>query len=98
MLAATLQLCSSAALQQLYSWIDIFFLAEANMAELDGGGTVVAELDRDGAMVAPSKPSKSIGLSRSTGMGEGKFAIRDSMLSCCRWYSWWSLASDCWQL
>ena len=68
------------------------------MAELDSGGAVVAELDSCGAAVAPSKPSRSVGSSRSTGVGEGKSAIRDSVLSYCRWYSWQSLASDCQQL
>ena len=66
------------------------------MAELDGDGAVVAELDGGGAAVAPSKPSRSMGSSRSTGVGEGKLAIGDSVLSCCHWYSWWSLALDCW--
>ena len=51
------------------------------MAEPDRGGTVVTELDRDGAVVAPSKPYKSIGLSQSTGVGEGESAISDSVLS-----------------
>ena len=68
------------------------------MAELDGDGTVVAELDGGGAAVAPSKPSRSMGSSRSTGVDEGKSAISDSVLSCCCWYSWQSLASYCWQL
>ena len=58
------------------------------MVELDGDGTVVAELDGDGAVVAPSRPSRSVGSSQSTGVGEGKLAISDSVLSCCRWYSW----------
>ena len=70
------------------------------MAELDGGGTVVVGLDNCGATVASSKPSKSVGSSPSLspGIGDGKSAIGDSVLSHCHWYSWHSLASDCWQL
>ena len=74
----------AAALQRLYSWMDIFFLAGADMVELDRGGAIVAELDSNGAVVAPSKPSRSVGSSQSTGVGEGKSAIGDSVLSCCR--------------
>ena len=40
-----------------------------------------------GAVVEPSKSSRSVGSSRSTGVGEGKSAIGDSVLSCCHWYS-----------
>ena len=54
-----------------------------DVVELDGGGAMVAELDGCGAAVVPSKPSRSVGSSRSTGVGEGKSAIRDSVLSCC---------------
>ena len=67
--------------------MDIFFLVGTDVAELDGGGTMVAELDGDGAVVAPSKPSRSVGSSWSTGVGEGKLAISDSVLSCCCCYS-----------
>ena len=74
----------SAALQRLYSWMDIFFLVGADVAELDGGGAIVAELDGNGAVVVPSR---SVGSSRSTGVGEGKSAIGDLVLSCCHWYS-----------
>ena len=56
----------------------IFFLGSAiDIAGLDGGG----------AVVAPSKPSRSIGSSQSTGIGEGKSVIGESVLSCCCWYS-----------
>ena len=54
--------------------MDIFFLGGADVAEVDGGG----------AVVAPSKPSRFISSSRFTGVGEGKLAIGDSVLSCCR--------------
>ena len=54
-----------------------FFLAGAEVAELDSGGAVVVGLDGCGGAVAPSKPSRSMGSSRSTGMGEGKSAIGD---------------------
>ena len=57
------------------------------MVELEGDGTMVVELGGGGAAVVPSKPSRSVGSSRSTGMGEGKSAIRDSVLSCCSTYS-----------
>ena len=67
--------------------MDIFFLVGADVVELDGGGTMVAELDGDGAVVAPSKPSRAVGSSHSTGVGEGKSATGNSVLSCCRWYS-----------
>ena len=60
------------------------------MAELDSGGAVVAELDGCGAAVAPSKPS-DLWFIPATGMGEGKLAIGDLVLSCCLWYSWQSL-------
>ena len=59
---------------------------------------MVVGLDDCGAAVVPSKPSRSMGSSWSIGMGEGKSAIGDSVLSCCRWYSWrlWPLiAGDC---
>ena len=73
-----------------------FFLAGAEMMELDGGGFTVVGLDGCKTAVAPSKPSRSMGSSRSTGMGEGKSAIGDSDLSCCHRYSWRSLDSDYW--
>ena len=43
----------------------------------------MAELDGGGAVVAPSKPSKFVGSFQSTGVGEGKSVISDSVLSCC---------------
>ena len=67
--------------------MDIFFLAGTDVAELDGDGAIVVELDGNGAAVAPSKPSRSVGSSQFPGVGEGKLAIGDSVLSCCHWYS-----------
>ena len=48
-----------------------FFLAGADVVELDSGGAVVVGLDGCRAAVAPSKPSRSMGSSRSTGMVSG---------------------------
>ena len=59
------------------------FLAGTDVAELDSGDTVVVGLDDCKATVAPSKPSRSMSLSQSIGVGEGKLAIGDSVLSCC---------------
>ena len=58
------------ALWWLYSWIEIFFLAGTDVVELDSDGAMVVELDGSGAAVAASKPSRSMGSSQSTGVGE----------------------------
>ena len=84
------------ALRRLYSSVDIaFFLTGTNAAELDSGSTVVAGLADCGAAVVPSRPSRSMGSSRSIRVGDGKSAIGNSVLSYCRWFSLRSLASDC---
>ena len=43
----------------------------------------MVELDEGGAAVAPSKPFGFVGSTLSTGVGEGKSVIGDSVLSCC---------------
>ena len=82
-LAATLQPCGGCTPQliSLSSWL----------APMWWSWMVGVGLDDCRATVAPSKPSRSVGSSRSIGVGEGKSAIRDLVLSCCHWYSWWSL-------
>ena len=62
-------------------------------------GTLV-ELESSGAAVAPSTPSSRVGsysvvTSRSTVLSSAKVVPGGEVLSYCRRYSWWSLASLC---
>ena len=74
------------------------------MGAVDSDGSdAVVELEGSGAAVATSTPSSRAGsnsvvMSRSAVLGSGKVALGKAVLSCCRWYSWQSLASFCQRL
>ena len=71
------------------------------MGTVDSDGSdAMVELEGSGAAVAPSTPSSRVGsnsvvMSWSGVLGGKKAALGEAVLSCCRWYSWQSLASFC---